>query len=97
VTAEDDADLDGDGDVDGADFLTWQRGLGLTGQTNKSMGDANGDQIVNGADLGIWRTQFGAPPAVGTASAVPEPTAALMALAGLVGGSLLRRRRTKRF
>ena len=28
---EDDADFDGDGDVDGRDFLKWQRGFGLTG------------------------------------------------------------------
>jgi lysophospholipase L1-like esterase len=49
------ADFDSDGDIDGGDFLTWQRGLGLSGQSNKSTGDANGDGNVNGADA-IQRT-----------------------------------------
>ena len=37
------ADFDGDNDVDGTDFLIWQRGLGLNGQQNNAQGDANGD------------------------------------------------------
>jgi len=91
-TAEEDADFDGDGNVDGADFLTWQRGLGLTGQSNNSAGDADGNGTVNAADLAVWKTKFGPAPAVAAAGAVPEPTAALLALAGLVGGGILRRR-----
>jgi pectate lyase len=70
-----DADFDGDGDVDGRDFLIWQRGFGLTGQENKSFGDANGDGDVNANDLAIWQTQYAQPGEL-TASqtAVPEPT-----------------------
>jgi hypothetical protein len=76
---EDDADFDGDGDVDGADFLTWQRGLGAGDQP---AGDANGDDVVDGDDLDIWRTQFGPGAATPAAGAVPEPsTWALAALA----------------
>ncbi|MBA3483781.1 MAG: hypothetical protein H0T51_18410 [Pirellulales bacterium] len=81
VTPTEDADFDGDGDVDGADFLTWQRGLGMAGDL--ADGDADGDMFVDGDDLAIWRAQFGpGTPAAPTASAVPEPsTWALAALA----------------
>ncbi len=83
-----DGDFDGDGDVDGADLLSWQRGLGQSGQTNNSFGDANGDGTVAGADLAVWRDQFG-PGAVATSSAssVPEPSAMLLAV-GLMAGAL---------
>ena len=37
------ADFDADGDVDGADFLTWQRGFGVG--TTKVQGDANADSV----------------------------------------------------
>lgn len=73
------ADFDGDGDVDGGDFVAWQRGAGLAAPT-PSQGDANGNGAVDGADLAVWRRQFGlagaeAPLAIGTAPglAVPEP------------------------
>lgn len=91
VVPVDDADFNGDGIVDGADFLIWQRGLGLSAQIDKTTGDADGDGNVNDADLLVWKDQFGTstlPPAV---SAVPEPAAfALAALA--MGGIALRRR-----
>ncbi|HMP05728.1 MAG TPA: dockerin type I repeat-containing protein [Lacipirellulaceae bacterium] len=51
--AVDNADFNGDGRVDGADFLIWQRGLGVG--TTLAAGDANGDGAVNAADLTIWR------------------------------------------
>ncbi|HMO83512.1 MAG TPA: dockerin type I domain-containing protein, partial [Lacipirellulaceae bacterium] len=54
------ADFNGDGFVDGLDFLTWQRGLG-TVNASPADGDANGDGQVNGADLVIWQNQFGQP------------------------------------
>jgi hypothetical protein len=56
------ADFNGDNIVDGADFLIWQRGFGLTGQPNKSTGDANGDGNVNGLDLDQWKSKFGGAP-----------------------------------
>jgi len=52
-------DFNNDGQVDGGDFLIWQRGLGLTGQLDKSMGDANVDGNVDAADLDLWETAFG--------------------------------------
>ncbi len=42
--------------VDGADFLTWQRGY-QTG-TTKPQGDANGDGVVDGIDLTLWQDRY---------------------------------------
>jgi hypothetical protein len=87
--AEEDGDFDGDGDVDGADFLTWQRNVGATGQP-LSAGDANGDGNITGADLAIWRSQFG-PAAVAAAAAVPEPAACLLAATALLAAIACRK------
>lgn len=90
--ALDDADFDGHGDVDGADFLTWQRGLGTAG--GLTQGNANGDNIINGADLAIWRSQFG-PAAVPAANAIPEPSGVLLTLVGLLGVAAFESRRAQ--
>ncbi len=60
-----DGDFDGDGDVDGFDFLTWQRGFGTT---------------FNASDLAAWETNYGsgAGAALASAANVPEPTSALL-------------------
>ncbi len=57
------ADFDEDGDVDGRDFLAWQRGFGKPNPMLAD-GDANADNTVDGVDLGIWQTQYGATPLV---------------------------------
>ena len=85
------ADFDGDDDIDGEDLLIWQRGLGLTDQTDNSNGDADGNETVEGADLDLWKAQFGGA-AVGAISAVPEPTSLSLLAAGAAGLSLYRRR-----
>lgn len=85
----DNADFDDDDDVDGNDFLIWQRGLGTAG--GQPQGNANGVGNIDGADLAIWRAQFGpGGPATPTVASVPEPTAAFMALATAVGIAALR-------
>jgi hypothetical protein len=83
--AVDDADFDNDNDVDGADFLTWQRGLGLSGAAaTNAAGNANGDTVINGADLAVWKSEFG--PAVAAAAAsVPEPVSAGLGSVALLG------------
>jgi hypothetical protein len=85
------ADFDDDGDTDGADFLTWQRGLGTADNAVKAMGDANGDMDVNGADLEVWRGEFGS--TGGAASAVPETSSMVLAAAALTALAGSRRRR----
>ena len=52
-------DFDGDNDVDGTDFLVWQRGLGMTTGATWADGDANADGKVNATDLLRWRQNFG--------------------------------------
>jgi hypothetical protein len=85
-----DADFDDDGDVDGRDFLVWQRGLGVG--ASHAAGDADGNGSVDAADLAIWRGQFGAP-AVAATVTTPEPTALLLAGFGVIASQLARRRR----
>lgn len=88
------ADFDTDGDIDGRDFLIWQRGFG--GLATQATGDANEDNFANSTDLAIWERQFGAgisaPLAV--AEVVPEPSCFLLAtFAGLFGLGATHRRR----
>jgi hypothetical protein len=83
------ADFNGDGSIDGSDFLVWQNGQGLMGTAERLNGDANGDHAVDAADLAIWRTQFGATPP-GFAP-VPEPATAVVALAGIACVAISRR------
>ncbi|MCA9229313.1 MAG: hypothetical protein KDA57_01570 [Planctomycetales bacterium] len=77
------ADFNASGIVEGFDFLRWQRGFQLTGQTDNSNGDADGSGTVDGVDLTAWEAQFGGPPtplSAGTAAAVPEPTSLALVL-----------------
>lgn len=53
------ANFDGDSDVDGHDFLRWQRGLGNFATAPHSSGDADFDGNVAADDLASWRDQFG--------------------------------------
>jgi hypothetical protein len=52
------ADYDDDADVDGADFLVWQRSLGQSGPNLPADGD--GDGTVDAGDLALWQSGFGA-------------------------------------
>ena len=80
----DNADFDGDGDVDGADFLTWQRNVG-TGSMS-SEGDAQHDGDVDHFDLEVWQSQYGMTSTLSGATAVPEPSSWIL-LAVAVGAS----------
>jgi hypothetical protein len=83
------ADFNSDSDVDGADLLIWQRGLGPF--SLPAVGNANFDMRVDGLDLQVWRLQFGG--AMGVATAVPEPAgAAVIACALALVGVGWRRR-----
>jgi hypothetical protein len=83
--APQDADFNNDTKVDGADFLIWQRGLGV-GTTN-AQGDANSDSAVTTADLTVWKSKFGGS-AIVAGALVPEPASSVVigALASLACG-----------
>lgn len=62
-------DFDGDRDIDGYDFLTWQRSV----SDNSANGDTNGDGDADEYDLEVWRETYStsaARPLRVTASAV---------------------------
>lgn len=76
------ADFDEDGDVDGRDFLAWQRG--------------ESPDPFSAADLAHWQAQYGTTTELANQTSVPEPaTAALLGIA-VVAGSLCRRHASPR-
>jgi hypothetical protein len=87
-------DYDADGDVDGADFLEWQRSVGATGTGLPA--DGNGDGVVNAADLGMWQRNYGSLAGGATAASQLTPEPSCVSLIGLaiaaVGVSAARRR-----
>ncbi len=81
------ADFDGDGDVDGNDFLTWQRGSGTLLGGSHASGDADGDGDIDNDDLALlsFGLAGGATALAANAlTSVPEP-----ASWGLLGMALL--------
>jgi hypothetical protein len=92
VTAGLAGDFDVDGDVDGGDFLQWQRELGGTGTYPPADGSLSGS--VDAADLAVWKSQFGEivelPAAVANTGALPEPGG--LALAAILGATCALRR-----
>jgi hypothetical protein len=82
-------DFNGDGSVDGADFVAWQTNFpNSTGTATKEMGDDNGDGMVDGADFAAWQDAF---PSASSTTAVPEPGAFALALISI--GAILAARR----
>jgi len=72
-------DFDADGDVDGADFLAWQRG--------------EISNPPSASDLADWEANFGTTPPLSAAStAVPEPGAGVLFALAIVCGAICRRR-----
>lgn len=54
-------DFNGNGLVDGADFVVWRKNNGQS-VPRMTLGDANGDGLVNQTDYAIWHSQFGTVP-----------------------------------
>lgn len=71
-------DFDFDGDVDGHDFLTWQRAV----------------PDLDAADLADWEANFGSGvgASVGAVGAIPEPSSVALGICALVIGWNLRRK-----
>ncbi|HJS07962.1 MAG TPA: dockerin type I domain-containing protein, partial [Pirellulales bacterium] len=64
------ADFNGDGSVDAADYVIWRKNAN-TSVPPGTLGDANGDGQVGAADYQIWQAKFGTTPGAGaTASTV---------------------------
>jgi hypothetical protein len=84
------ADFDEDNDVDGADFIVWQRTLG--GIVTPGTGaDGDGSGVIDSGDLDLWKARFGN--TSGSISAaridaehVPEPSSLLMLGIALTAG-----------
>ena len=93
------ADFDEDGDVDGTDFLAWQRGYGTLINAPRSAGDADGDGDVDQDDLEIYRLATSPlPPALASiAHAIPEPATWMVAVVGLSVAAVLRFWRRRSF
>jgi hypothetical protein len=84
-------DFDGDGDADGADFVTWQTHFPATSDMTAATGDADNDGDVDGADFVVWQTNFSSSLSAGTTS-VPEPPAILIAAIATVAVQSRRKR-----
>jgi hypothetical protein len=52
------ADFNGDGRVDGVDFLIWQSHYPRSSGGTPDGGDANGDGKVDGVDFLIWQANY---------------------------------------
>jgi hypothetical protein len=81
-------DFDDDGQVDGRDFLAWQRGAGTVDATLEQ-GDANGDGQVDGGDLTIWQNQFGGVATLTEASSSASLSPSTMGLIALAQHQML--------
>jgi hypothetical protein len=81
-------DFDGDGDVDGADFVAWQTNFPRTSGATLADGDADGDGDVDGADFVVWQTNFPTTASPGHAT-VPEPRGVWLMTIGLLAAAAL--------
>jgi len=87
-------DANGDADVDGADFLAWQRGLGISSGASSPQGDMSGDGAVDDYDFWLWQRNFGATSAAASqllTRQIPEPATGMLLAAAAVSILLWRR------
>ncbi len=80
-------DINGDGTIDLNDFAILSSNFNGPGAFED--GDVNYDGVVNMTDFVLWRNVFQTP---GVAAAVPEPTAGVLCLLGMLSLPAIRRR-----
>ena len=85
-------DYNNDGSVDAADYTVWRDTEGSTGPGLAA--DGNGDFVIDSLDYDVWVANYGVSvsPAFAMASAVPEPTSAMLTLLATAGLAVARRR-----
>jgi hypothetical protein len=90
ASAASSGDFDQDGDVDGRDFLVWQRNFGTNNSPRAVLdaGDGDYDGDVDGDDLAVWQAQYGG--GALAAVTIPEPASWLLLL-GIVSVGCVRR------
>ncbi len=84
-------DFNSDGKVDAGDYATWRK----NDLANTSL--PNDDGLTTQAErYSLWRANFGNPPGSGSgiagSASVPEPTTAMLVVAGIISGLVVRRR-----
>lgn len=88
------ADANGDGKIDGLDFLVWAQNYGndpaLDLPGSPANGDFNGDGVVDGLDYVIWTEDFGQGPS--DVTIIPEPGSFSLLSLALASFTLRRRR-----
>jgi hypothetical protein len=96
ITPGVDGDYDGDGHVDGKDFLVWQRTLGSADPS----ADGDHNYTIDAGDLEVWKSAFAASPVTASsiAAATPEPASMTLAFfcALAITGAARRQSRTGR-
>jgi glycosidase len=83
------ADFNLSGDVEGQDYLAWQRGFATVADARFDQGDTDLDRTVDGDDLAAWATLFGSFVA-SNAAGVPEPATGLLAWIALTSPAVSR-------
>ncbi|TWT29185.1 hypothetical protein KOR34_53250 [Posidoniimonas corsicana] len=86
-------DFNADGIVNAADYTVWRDNLGAADESALN-GAGNGADGVDSADYDLWRANYGQAASAGLQTGnVPEPAAALLALAMAAAGASVRRAR----
>jgi hypothetical protein len=76
-------DFNGDGDIDGGDFLALQRGFGITENATLQDGDADHDGEVDDDDYKVWNQSFGTA-GIEASGVVPEPGSIVLGLLAMI-------------
>lgn len=83
------ADFDQDADIDGQDFLAWQRGYGLANpQATKADGDADNDFDVDAEDLAVWLASYAGTEAPVITSVISDELQAVNTIGLLIDAAL---------